>query len=180
MNKNKIGNLLAYISSVVSDVNLRKLIKLVYLIDERSVATRGIAVTWLDYYVWEKGPVSPYIYDVKNQGGAFASFISTAINEEGKIIVSPLVSKQDSALLFSTKELLLIDSILNEYGRMSADELTEVTHRVGGLWDKACKLHHLDFSKQQKTNIKLDLCDLVAEDEEKKGIYEDAYEIALI
>lgn len=37
MNNSKIGNLLAYISSKIEDINLRKLIKLVFLIDEESV-----------------------------------------------------------------------------------------------------------------------------------------------
>lgn len=55
MDKSKIGNLLAYISVTIPNVNLRKLIKLVYLIDERSVKSRGLSVTWLDYYAWEKG-----------------------------------------------------------------------------------------------------------------------------
>lgn len=69
MNNSKIGNLLAYISSKIEDINLRKLIKLVFLIDEESVRSRGISVTWLTYYAWEKGPVAPCIYEIKDRGG---------------------------------------------------------------------------------------------------------------
>lgn len=36
MNKNKIGSLLAYILSTIPEINLRKLIKLIYLIDKQS------------------------------------------------------------------------------------------------------------------------------------------------
>lgn len=180
MNKNKIGSLLAYISSVIPGVNLRKLIKLVYLIDERSVVTRGISVTWLDYYVWEKGPVAPCIYEIKNKGGEFCKYVTTEKNEEEKYIVLPLTEKQDNMMQFSSKELYLIDSILDEYGKMSADELTEITHCVGGLWDKAKKTHQLNFEIQKKTDVKIELSDLIAEDEEKMGVYEDAREIALL
>ena len=45
----KVGNLLAYIASNIPNINLRKLIKVVFLIDEISVIERGLSVTWLDY-----------------------------------------------------------------------------------------------------------------------------------
>lgn len=180
MNKNKIGSLLAYISSTIPEINLRKLIKLIYLIDEQSVTTRGISVTWLDYYVWEKGPVAPCIYEIKNKGGEFASFVTSYKNREEKVVISPLIDNQTSSMQFSPKELHLINSILNEYGKMNADELTEITHRPGGLWDKAKKEHQLNFEIQNKTNVRIELSDLIAEDEEKMAIYEDAREIALL
>ena len=180
MNKNKIGSLLAYISSTIPDINLRKLIKIVYLIDERSVKTRGLSVTWLDYYVWEKGPVAPCIYDIKNNGGEFSHFITAEKNDEEKYIIQPIISLKTSTMQFSPKELLLIDSILDEYGHLSADELTEITHCVGGLWDKAKKANQLNFGQQKKTDVRIELSDLIVEDEDKMGIYEDAREIALL
>lgn len=180
MNKNKIGSLLAYISSIIPEINLRKLIKIVYLIDERSVITRGLSITWLDYYAWEKGPVAPCIYEIKNNGGEFSHYIMTEKNEEEKYIVQPIISRQTSTMQFSTKELLLINSILGEYGHLSADELTEITHCVGGLWDKAKKEHQLNFKQQKKTDVRIELSDLIVGDEDKMGIYEDAREIALL
>lgn len=180
MNINKIGCLLAYIASSVPEINLRKLIKLVYLIDERSVMTRGLSITWLDYYAWEKGPVAPCIYEIKNKGGEFSNFISTEKNKEEKYIVSAKIEKERSRMKFSAKELKLINSILNEYGQMTADELTEITHSVGGLWDKVKKENQLNFKLHKKTNVRIELSDLIAQDEEKMGVYEDAREISLI
>ena len=180
MNKNKIGSLLAYISFAIPEINLRKLIKIVYLIDERSVVTRGLSVTWLEYYVWEKVPVAPCIYDIKNKGGEFARYITAEKNEEEKYIVQPVISRQASMMQFSAKELLLIDSILDEYGHFSADELTEITHCAGGLWDKAKKTHRLNFEHQKKTDVRIELSDLIMEDEDKMGVYEDAREIVLL
>lgn len=181
MDKSKIGNLLAYISVAIPNVNLRKLIKLVYLIDERSVKSRGLSVTWLDYYAWEKGPVAPRIYEIKqDNGGVFSQYISSSRNAEGKVIIASKISKSDSAIQFSKKELKLIDSILLEYGNMSADDLSDITHSDNGLWDIAIKKHNPDFKKScGRSDIKLDLEDLISGDEEKMGVYEDARDIAM-
>ncbi|MDE6654361.1 MAG: SocA family protein, partial [Muribaculaceae bacterium] len=55
-NRIKTGALLAYIANKVPNINMRKMLKIVYLIDERFMQLRGFPFTWLDYYVWEKGP----------------------------------------------------------------------------------------------------------------------------
>lgn len=181
MNTSKIGNLLAYISSKVKDINLRKLIKLVYLIDEESVSSRGLSVTWLTYYVWEKGPVAPCIYDIKKNGGNFSKYISIHRNSEEKVIVTPSVNERESALQFSKKELKLIDAIIRKYGSLSADELSDITHRPGGLWDMAKKKYNPDFkSSNGCSDIELNLMDLLQGDDEKMSVYNNAYEIAVM
>lgn len=166
---------------MIPNINLRKLIKLVYLIDETSVMSRGLSVTWLDYYVWEKGPVAPSIYDIKSaDGNRFSTYVSSHRNKEDKVIVTPNISKADSSLQFSKKELRLIDSVIARYGCLSADELSEVTHRVGGLWDIAKKKYHPDFRLSNgRSDIKLNMEDLIQGDEEKTSIYEEAHEIAM-
>ena len=149
MNNSKIGNLLAYISSKIEDINLRKLIKLVFLIDEESVRSRGISVTWLTYYAWEKGPVAPCIYEIKDRGGIFSKYISVHRNREEKVIITPFVDKNESSIQFSKKELRLIDSIIDKYGQLSADDLSEITHKPGGLWDIAKKKYNPNFKFSQ-------------------------------
>lgn len=181
MNNSKIGNLLAYISSKVKDINLRKLIKLVYLIDEESVSSRGLSVTWLTYYAWEKGPVAPCIYDIKQNGGSFSKYIHVYRNREEKVIVTPSVNEKESALQFSKKELKLIDGIIHKYGSLSADELSDITHKQGGLWDTAKKKYNPDFkSSNGRSDIELNLIDLLQGDDGKISIYKDAYEIAVM
>jgi uncharacterized phage-associated protein len=73
VNRDKNGTLLAYICLNVPGINLRKLLKLVYLIDERFVITRCFPLTWFSYYAWEKGPVASEVYDIKN--GGFSDFV---------------------------------------------------------------------------------------------------------
>ena len=69
VNKHKNGVLIAYIAQSILDINLRKLLKLIYLIDEKFMEQRGFPLTWFDYYAWERGPVAPEVYEIKN--GAF-------------------------------------------------------------------------------------------------------------
>lgn len=180
MNYIKIGSLLAYISSRIKDINLRKLIKLVYLIDEKSVCDRGIPITWLDYYVWKKGPVAPCIYELKNNGGKFSNFVSVLRNRENKVIIIPSINELDSSLLFSRKELKLINEIIDEYGNLSADNLSLITHEINGLWYCAKKRHNINFEHSSQTNIKLDLRELIKKDQEKINVYNDAHDIAML
>ena len=73
-NYHKNGVLLAYISNKIPNIHLRKLLKIIYLIDEYFMAMRGFPLTWFDYYAWAKGPVAPEVYAVKNN--AFHEFVS--------------------------------------------------------------------------------------------------------
>ena len=59
----------------------------------------------------------------------------------------------------------LIDSIIDKYGQLSADDLSEITHKPGGLWDIAKKKYNPN---------------LIEGDEEKISVYNDAYEIAIM
>lgn len=62
VNRDKNGTLLAYICLNVPGINLRKLLKLVYLIDEKFVITRCFPLTWFSYYALKKGPVASEVY----------------------------------------------------------------------------------------------------------------------
>ena len=66
-NRQKNGAVLAYIANKVRGINMRKMLKIIYLIDERYMSLRGFPLTQLDYYVWEKGPVAPEIYAIKEK-----------------------------------------------------------------------------------------------------------------
>ena len=60
---NKIGNLLSYLSTQIPNLSMTKALKLLYLIDETSYMQTGVSVTWLDYKVWEMGPVAEELYN---------------------------------------------------------------------------------------------------------------------
>jgi uncharacterized phage-associated protein len=176
-NKVKIGVLLAYLSSKIENINLRKLIKLVFLIDELYVKENGYPLTWMDYYVWEKGPVAPEIYNIKNNGGIFSDYVKAVKNtKDEKYYIYPVSSfyLEDGLSEFGEYHLEVIDSVIQKYGHLSADELSDITHKDDSIWSIAVKENKLDFNKTDKTDIKLDLTTLIKEDSDKYNAYLDA------
>lgn len=177
VNRIKTGALLAYIANKVPEINMRKMLKIVYLIDERFMQLRGFPLTWLDYYVWEKGPVAPEIYSLKNQNNYFSDFVKATKSENGKFIIRPLIPiNSDPSGPFgelSEFDLSLIDEELSKYGDKSADWLTDQTHLPDALWTKTKSEHKVEF-KDGKSDCRMDLTELIKNNEDLCEIYEDA------
>lgn len=175
VNMEKNGALLAYIAEKNPGIHLRKLLKIVYLIDEKFMEMRGFPLTWFNYQVWEKGPVAPEVYAVKE--GAFSKFVKCQKNEEGKNIVTPalqhdyLIDKQMEAYSLYEKEI--IDSVIDAYIGKSADELTIITHQENSLWTKIVDEQKVVFV-DGKSDVEIPLTRLNEGDEEKSAIYEEA------
>lgn len=176
VNKEKNGVLLAYLAERIPNVTLRKLLKLVYLTDEKFTIERGFPLTWFNYFAWKKGPVAPEVYDVKN--GSFADFVQCHHNSNDKYEVSPVggALTEDRLNLYSRYEMNMIDEIISKYGSMSADELTDITHLENTLWSKVVNENKLTFSDSGRSDCEIHLNRLIEGDEEKEEVFEDALE----
>ena len=176
VNKEKNGVLLAYLAERIPNVTLRKLLKLVYLTDERFTIERGFPLTWFNYFAWKKGPVAPEVYDVKN--GSFADFVQCHRNSNDMYEVSPVggALTEDRLNLYSRYEMNMIDEIISKYGSMSADELTDITHLENTLWSKVVNENKLTFSDSGRSDCEIHLNRLIEGDEEKEEVFEDALE----
>lgn len=176
VNKEKNGVLLAYLAERIPNVTLRKLLKLVYLTDEKFTIERGFPLTWFNYFAWKKGPVAPEVYDVKN--GSFADFVQCHRNSNDKYEVSPVSGAltKDRLNLYSRYEMNMIDEIISKYGSMSADELTDITHLENTLWSKVVNENKLTFSDSGRSDCEIHLNRLIEGDEEKEEVFEDALE----
>lgn len=176
VNKEKNGVLLAYLAERIPNVTLRKLLKLVYLTDEKFTIERGFPLTWFNYFAWEKGPVAPEVYDVKN--GSFADFVQCHRNSNDKYEISPVSGAltEDRLNLYSRYEMNMIDEIISKYGSMSADELTDITHLENTLWSKVVNENKLTFSDSGRSDCEIHLNRLIEGDEEKEEVFEDALE----
>ncbi|MBD5336488.1 MAG: SocA family protein [Bacteroides sp.] len=176
-NRIKTGALLAYIANKVPNINMRKMLKIVYLIDERFMQLRGFPFTWLDYYVWEKGPVAPEIYSLKNQDNYFSDFVKVTKSEDGKLIIRPLITINSDPFgpfgELSEYDLSIIDEELSKYGDKSADWLTDQTHLPDALWTKT-KVEHRVIFKDGKSDCSIDLTELIKNDEDLCEVYADA------
>lgn len=174
-NKEKVGALLAYLCVRIPDMQLRKLLKILYLIDEESVRLRAIPVTWLEYQAWEKGPVAYEVYNAKN--GAFADYITCEKKEDNKWHVNavakhPYLMEKDLQKA-SQWEIELVDRIVERCKDMTADELTDETHTPDSLWSKVVAQNNIDFSNNPRTGYVVDL-NSINESEDLKAVYEDA------
>jgi len=175
VNKEKNGALLAYIAEKNPDIHLRKLLKMVYLIDEKFTKLRGFPLTWFNYQAWAKGPVAPEVYAIKD--GAFCNYVNCRKNQEGKNIVTPvqkhdyLIGKQMESYSLYEKEI--IDNIIEAYKGKSADELSDITHQEDSLWSKIVREQNVVFVNG-KSNVEIPLARLIEGDEDKKATYEDA------
>jgi uncharacterized phage-associated protein len=177
-NKAKIGILLTYICTEISGINLRKLLKILFLIDELSTKNNGFPITWLDYYAWIKGPVAPEIYNLKHGPGVFSNYVFVKKQYDGVHVINPVsnIDVENGLLEFSINELKTINAVLNKYKRFGEDDLSRITRKPDSLWDKAVKQNNIDFNSAKKTDIRVDLKDLVIDDDEKYSIYLEAEE----
>lgn len=175
VNMEKNGALLAYIAEKNPGIHLRKLLNMVYLIDEKFMKKRGFPLTWFNYLAWEEGPVAPEVYAVKE--GAFSNYVKCQKNQEGKNIVTPtlqhdyLIDKQMEA--YSLYEKDIIDSVIKAYWYKSTDELTDITHQEDSLWSKIVDEQNVVFV-DGKSDVEVPLTRLNEGDEEKSAIYEEA------
>lgn len=174
VNESKVGALLAYLCVRIPDMQLRKLLKILYLIDEESVRLRAIPVTWLEYHAWEKGPVAHEVYEVKN--GAFSDYVRCEKKEDGKWHVNARVQHayqlEKEMQKTSQWEKELVERIIERCSDLSADQLTDETHTPDSLWSRTVAENGIDFGKESKTNCVIDLNRL--NDEEGAAMYEDA------
>ena len=170
--KSRIGNLLAYLSTEIPNVPMRKLLKLLYLIDEESVRERCIPITWLTYKAWEKGPVAEDVFYLKDNN-EFDSFVKIVKSEDEKLRFIPLV--QADMTEFSKVEKDVIDSVIARFGGMSSDELTDMTHEPDTLWTKVVRENGIVFDENnRRSDVVVGLEELL--DNEGLATYNDAKE----
>lgn len=171
VNKHKNGILLAYIADKIPDIHLRKMLKIIYLMDEHFMTTRGFPLTWFDYYAWAKGPVAPEVYAVKE--GAFSEFVTAAQDADGKNI---LTSRQSYDMgVFSKTELTAIDMLLSEYKGKSADELSDMTHEPQSLWSKTVARNNIMFDdSNRRSDFPIHLTELFSMGDPRIDTYLDA------
>lgn len=176
-NRIKNGALLAYIANKIPNISMRKMLKIIYLIDERFMKLRGFPFTWLDYYVWEKGPVAPEIYSIKDNDNAFSEFVKTTRSEDDKLIIIPLMPLGDGHVSsfgeISEYDLSVINEELEKYGDKSADFLTDQTHLPDALWTKTKSENHVEFD-HGKSDCRINLLDLISDNDDLCEVYADA------
>jgi uncharacterized phage-associated protein len=174
----KIGNLLNYLSTAIPNLSMTKALKLLYLIDETSYMRTGAPVTWLDYKVWEKGPVAEELYNELRydqtllQNGeplTLEAFIRTEKKEspDGQQQITIYPKGEYNLGEFSAFEKELIQNIVERFGTYSAKQLIDLLHNQNTLWHKCVTDNNLKLNFQvygKKSNHTIDFAELIKDD----------------
>lgn len=173
-NKELVGNLIILLAKKCAPLYHTKLIKLLYLIDEEAIRERGIPITWLDYKVWQYGPVDPAVFYIRNFSEYISSETTTSIDGNAATTISPKKEFDDDE--FSEYDLEIIEKTLVKYQNKTANELVNITHKVGSPWDLTKKENDLDFSIANISDVSIDMSRIVKNDPVKYANYKEAYE----
>lgn len=176
VNKELIGNLIILLADKCAPLYHTKLIKMLYLIDEQAIKDSGVPITWLDFKVWQYGPVDPAIFFIKKN---FESYIALKdeINSYGKHSTIILPRKEFSDEEFSEYELEIVNKVITEFKDKTTSQLVDITHKAGSLWDITRKEHNLVFSSIANiSDVSIDMSRLVKDDPQKYSNYMEAAE----
>lgn len=180
INNDKIGNALIYIIDKVQsrfnqDVYLTKLLKLLYIIDETAVEETGVPMTWLEYKVWQAGPVALKVYEnLNHQNPTFLDgFVEPKKTDKGtKILAINTFDDSD----FSDYEIDLIDRVIENYGGLNGTALVTLLHEENSLWTKLVSENNLEdyFLSNARTDISINLKEKIKFDSLKSTLFENA------
>ena len=105
--------------------------------------------------------ISPIVYNIKNNGGIFADDLHVFKNEMGKYVILP--KRKTELQQFSKKEMSIVDMVIAKYGDLTAEQLSELTHEPGGLWDSTVTRNKLSFEAgKDQSDIAINLRDLLS------------------
>lgn len=186
---NKIGNTLIFLATNASPLSLTKALKMLYLIDETAVKETGVPFTWLDYKVWKFGPVTTQIYfEIRNGYKECVDGKIISLNDYIKKVEGTPIDDSPTFTLeaiksfeedeFTDYELDLLKKITHKYGKWTAKQLVDFTHREGSLWEKIVQKYNLNeiIDLMGNTDFPIDFLELIKDDEMKQQAFVSAYE----
>lgn len=179
IHKDRIGQLINYIALKQDHLYCTRLIKLLYIIDERSILKLGTPITWMTFYVYEMGPVPEKLwFSIKDGNDVFGEYFdvieetNTSSSESNiKYRIKPI--DQENMSEFSRREKEIVDSVISEFGSVNVDKLIKYLHRDDSLWNQKVKSNNITFDKSSTTTHVIDLSDLIAKDGDKLSLYRD-------
>ncbi|MDE6515363.1 MAG: SocA family protein [Bacteroidales bacterium] len=166
--KEKIGNAMIYIANRLQGVSKTKLLKLLYLMEERMVEKYHVPFLALPYEIWRLGPVQKELFaELSDQPlFLFKEYIEPYYDKDDNKYFRALKPFDDDE--FSDCELMVMDEVMKEYGGKTARQLIDILHQPGTLWHKGAVAHNVlaSFNKGtcNSTDIKIDFSAKLPED----------------
>ncbi len=146
--RNKIGNAVVYITERVPNLSKTKLLKLLYLMEEYSVKRFQTPFLGLPFEVWQAGPVVKDLFiDLSETPVILDGYVEKEVVDDKTYIKATKTFSDDE---FSDNDITVMEDILRRYGKKTAKQLVELTHRKDGLWYATAKRNNLLEGFEQK------------------------------
>ena len=160
-NRQKLGNAVLYIAQRAKYPYKTEILKLLFLMEERSVQLYHTPFLGIPFSVWRLGPVSVDVFEELSDGPVLLSdFITLQFNGQG-IRVTPVSGREFNDDEFSYNDTLVMEQIIEKYGEMNSEQLIAETHKEGSLWYETAKEHGIleDFEqcRANSSNIIIDM-----------------------
>jgi uncharacterized phage-associated protein len=166
----KLGNAIIFLCERMDKVTKTHLLKLVFIIEEISIAKFGIPFFDLKFNVWKLGPVSTDLFaDLSDEPVLLANYIQKVDN----MYFKPKMAFSDNE--FNDNEIELLSTIADRFKYCTSSELVNHTHKKDSPWYKAAVkngiLEQLENGQIPTTQIEINMGEIVEEDENKSAIY---------
>lgn len=137
----------------------------------------------MDWKVWKLGPVDQTIFnEFSNTPDLLKDYISTDFRENNVSMVKGIREFNDDE--FSDYEILLLEKVVKSLGNLSASELSELTHKKGGLWDKVASekglLEKFENGLATTSDYHIDFSNLIESDEVKIQMFNNYFDLKSI
>ncbi len=171
----KIGNALVYLIEKMGALPKTSLLKLVYIIEEKSIEKRSMPFFNLDFEVWKFGPVCQNLYvEFTEEPTILKNYIKKKNIRNSSVFETINPFNDDE---FSDSDIVLMDEVINEFSGANCNDLVEYTHRENSLWYNAAKengvLELLLSEELPTTNIKIDFTQLIKDEPSKLDFYNE-------
>ena len=183
----KAFNALLYFAVRVKPFYLTQAIKLLYLADEKAMKDSGVPITWLTYKAWKSGPVAEDIFFKIKQANDLRAAGLTKSGIDQVALVTPKMGLANGITLnaikdfddsnFSDYEIDILQSVVDQYGKYSGEQLVGILHKQGSLWHKVVEKNNLQKQfdlKSNRSDFVVELTDLLDTDF-KKAAFDVAY-----
>lgn len=176
----KIGNSLIYITSTLGEIPKTKALKLLYFLEEKSINDTGVPFFGLDWKVWKLGPVDQTIYhEFSNTPDLLKNYIDITFYENNVSMIKSIGVFNDDE--FSDYDLMLLEKVVKSLGSLNATELSELTHKKGGLWDKVANekglIEKFNNGLATTSDYHIEFIELIKSDELKKQMFENYFDL---
>lgn len=172
----KLGNTLIYFSNKVSEPSKTKILKLLFLLEEKSIATYGVPFFGFDFELWQYGPVEKNVYvEFAENLPTLHRYIRKISSDDYYAASQPFNDDE-----FSEIDIELMDEIVAFARHKTAEDLVKITHSENSLWKKCAKeyniLTELENGSLPTSGYLIDFTKLFNENDFLKERYEQARE----